>query len=296
MFIKVTDSEKSNNKGSSGELVHYLDKESRLFPDAKQEHWFNGNAIQIPSYVVKNAIDGNVAKLSKTEAKFFLVNISPSRKEIEWLKQKYGELNKKAFKAYALKIMDEYARNFNRAGISSHKDLLWFAKLENHRYYSHKDAAVKNGKKKAGQLKEGEQMHIQIIVSRKDTRNKLKLSPMNKSGGRNKVHSRKMGEFNRSAFKQSGERVFDQMFGFDRPINQTYKYANTQKNGSVDQRLDLHKEISKEMPQAQLYEAPQVDTSLLDILFMKADYDPLTSFKKKKKRRKSQSNDQNLTL
>jgi hypothetical protein len=297
MYINITDSEKSNNKGSSGELVHYLDKESRLFPDAEKEYWFNGNSIQIPSYEVKNAVDNNIAKLSKTEAKFFLINISPSQKEIAWLKEKHGELSKKAFKAYAVKVMDEYAKNFNRPGISSHKDLLWFAKLENHRYYSHKDKEVKNREKKAGELKEGEQMHIQIIVSRKDISNKLKLSPMNNApGNKNKAYRRKMGEFNRSAFKQFGERVFDQMFGFERPINQTYKYANIQKNGSLEQQLDLHKEIGKEVLQTQHNEIQQIDKSLLDVLFMKADYDPVTSFKKKKKRRKSQSNDQHLIL
>ncbi|WEK20398.1 MAG: DUF5712 family protein [Candidatus Pedobacter colombiensis] len=296
MYINITDSEKSNNKGSSGELVHYLDKECRLFPDLEKEHWFNGNAIQIPSYEVKNAIDHNIAKLAKTEAKFFLINISPSQKEITYLKEKHGELNKKAFKAYAVKVMDEYARNFNRQGINSHKDLLWFAKLENHRYYSHKDKEVKNGEKKVGQLKDGEQMHIQIIVSRKDISNKLKLSPMNKSKGRNKTHSRKMGEFNRSAFKHSGERVFDQLFGFERPLNQTYKYANVQKNGSLEQQLDLQKEVDKEISGQKEHEMMQVDTSLLDVLFMKADYDPVSSFKKKKKRRNSQNNDQHLTL
>lgn len=296
MYINITDSEKSNNKGSSGELVHYLDKECRLFPDAQQEHWFNGNAIQVPSYEVKNTIDNNIAKLSITEAKFFLINVSPSQKEIAWLKEKHGELNKKAFKAYVVKIMDEYAKNFNRPGIISHKDLLWFAKLENHRYYSHKDKEVKSGKKKAGELKEGEQMHIQIIVSRKDISNKLKLSPMNKSAGRNKVHSRKMGEFNRSSFKHSGERVFDRMFGFKRPINQSYRYSNTQKNGSLEQQLNLEREINNEAPQTLQSGIQQIDTSVLDMLFMKADYDPLSSFKKKKKRRKSQSNDQHLTL
>ncbi|WP_288879234.1 DUF5712 family protein [Pedobacter panaciterrae] len=296
MYINITDSEKGNNKASCGGLVHYLDKESRLFPDAEKEHWFNGSALQIPAYEVKNSVDNNIAKLSKTDAKFFLINISPSQKEINWLKEKYENLNKNAFKAYAVKIMDEYAKNFNRPGISSHKDLLWFAKLENHRYYSYKDKEVKNGEKKAGEIKAGEHMHIQIIVSRKDITNKIKLSPMNKSKGRNAEHSLKMGEFNRSAFKQSGELVFDRMFGFERPLNQTFKYANIQKNGSLKQQLHLHRETGKELPQTPKNEVHQIDTSLLDMLLMKADYDPITNFKKKKKRRKSQGTEQHLTL
>lgn len=301
MYINITDSEKGNNKGSSGELVHYLDKESRMFPQAQQEHWFNGSNLQIPSYEVKSSLDNNIAKLSKTDAKFFLINISPSQKEIAWLKEKHGELNKKAFKAYAVKIIDEYARNFNRPGINSHKDLLWFAKLENHRYYSHKDREVKSGEKKAGEIKPGEHMHIQVIISRKDISNKIKLSPMNKSKGKNKTHSRKMGEFDRSAFKQSGEKVFDRMFAFQRPIRESYQYANVEKNGSLEQKLEMQKELNQQhmgvaTNHQEVIRQPE-STTFMDILFMKADYDPLTSFKKKRKKRsKGQNNDQQLSF
>lgn len=294
MYINITDSEKGNNKITSGELVHYLDKENRLFPEQPQQ-WFNGNTLESPSYEVKNSIDNNHAKLSKTDAKFFLINISPSQKEIASMKEKHGGESETAFKAYAVKIMDEYAKNFNRPGIKSHKDLLWFAKLEHHRYYSHKDKEVKNGEKKAGQLKEGEHLHIQIIVSRKDMTNTIKLSPMNKSRGRNKAHSKRMGEFNRSAFKQSGEKVFDKLFGFERPIRDTYKYLNTEKNGTLQEKLEIQRETNKPilMPEEAIQQ-PEVST-FMDVLLMKADYDPVSSFKKKrKKRRKGQ--DQNLSL
>src|SRR5690606_6821264 len=100
--------------------------------------------------------------------------------EIVFLKEKYGESGvKKQLKAYATSVMDEYARNFKRSGIESNKDLLWFGKLENHRYYSHKDPEVKQGHRKRGERKDGEQMHLQVIVSRKDITNTVKLSPMN---------------------------------------------------------------------------------------------------------------------
>lgn len=298
MYLNITDSEKGNNKGSSAELVHYLDKESRLFPEVIQEHWFNGTDLGIPSYEVKNAIDNNIAKLCKTDAKFFLLNINPSEKEIEWLKQNYGDSAKAQLKAYSLKIMDEYAKNFNRPGIRSHKDLLWFAKLENYRYYRHKDKEVKNGEKKVGELKPGEHMHIQIVVSRKDISNKVKLSPMNRSKGRNKAHSQLMGEFNRSAFKQSGEWAFDKLFGFQRPINQTYQYVNMQKNGTLEQRIELQKELQRPaVPQETKLGDLKVDAGFLDILLMKAEYDPQTNFKRKrKKRRRGQHNNQDLTL
>lgn len=239
MYINITTSETGNNKGSSGQLVHYLDKENRLFDD-KRELWFNCNGADIESYQVKHALDGNVAKLSRTDAKFFLVNISPSQKEIAFLKKGFGDDNMKvAMKNFAAMVMDEYARNFNRTGIDSADDLLWFGKLENHRYYSHKDKEVIDGNKKRGALKDGEQMHIQIIVSRKDITNTIKLSPMNNSKGRNEAHSKKLGQFNRLAFKQSGELLFDNMFGFDRGLKEMLDYANTKKNGTPMQKEQM---------------------------------------------------------
>jgi hypothetical protein len=240
MFINITDSEKGNNKGSTGQLVHYLDKEQRLF-DATEQLWFNGNASDIASFEVRTAIDNNVAKLMKTDAKFFLVNVSPSQKELHHLMDKFGEQkSKEQLKDYASKVMDEYARNFHRAGVESHKDLLWFAKFEHHRYYSFRDKEVKNGEVKAGTAKPGDQWHIQIIVSRKDITNKIRLSPMNKSKGKNSVHSKKLGQFDRTAFKQFGEVLFDSLFNFDRKLGDTFEYLNTQKNGSHEDRISLN--------------------------------------------------------
>ncbi|MFC3561153.1 DUF5712 family protein [Pedobacter jamesrossensis] len=82
-------------------------------------------------------------------------------------------------------------------------------------------------------------MHIQVIVSRKDITNKIKLSPMNSSKGRNAEHSKKMGQFDRMAFKQCGETLFDEEFGFERNLKDTLAYANILKNGSLQQREQL---------------------------------------------------------
>lgn len=240
MFINITDSEKGNNKGSSGQLVHYLDKEQRLF-DAPEQLWFNGNAVDIASFEVRTAIDNNVAKLMKTDSKFFLINVSPSQKELHHLIDKFGELkSKEQLKDYAAKVMDEYARNFHRPGVESHKDLLWFAKLEHHRYYSFRDKEVKSGEVKSGTTKPGDQWHIQIIVSRKDITNKIRLSPMNKSRGKNSAHSKKLGQFDRTAFKQSGEVLFDSQFNFERKQGDTFEYLNTQKNGSHQEQIAMN--------------------------------------------------------
>ena len=244
MFINITASETGNNKGSSGALVNYLEKENRLQLEKGRglghENWFNGTGNEISRQEVRMKIDRNIAKLGRNDSKFFLINVSTSQKELAHLYQTYGEQGvKEKLKEFAVKVMDEYARNFKRPGIVSHKDLLWYAKHENYRYYQHTDKEVKDGTKQKGERKEGRQDHIQIIVSRKDITNTIKLSPQNTSKGKNKEHSAKLGEFNRTAFKQSGETLFDALFDFDRGLKETLTYANTMKNGTTEQKAQM---------------------------------------------------------
>ncbi|GAC1307549.1 MAG: hypothetical protein NVSMB24_19610 [Mucilaginibacter sp.] len=87
MFINISDSKEAANKGSSSGLVHYLEKEKRFDKKNEPEYWFNGSQRNIDSYQVMRTTDSNIAKLGKADAKFFLVNISPSQKEITFLKK-----------------------------------------------------------------------------------------------------------------------------------------------------------------------------------------------------------------
>ncbi|RYG09743.1 MAG: molybdopterin-guanine dinucleotide biosynthesis protein MobB, partial [Chitinophagaceae bacterium] len=210
--------------------------------------------------------DNNIAKLSKADAKFFLVNISPSQKEIAFLKEQYGEDGtKEQLRAFAGRVMDAYAQNFKREGINSHEDLVWFGKLENYRYYSYNDQEVKQGLKKRGDRKDGEQMHIQVVVSRKDITNKIKLSPQNASRGRNEEHSKKMGQFDRVAFKQSGESLFDSLFEFDRQLRDMLAYANAQKNGSLEERVQMETAVQNEHGQSAVDQVQEQFTESISI-------------------------------
>jgi hypothetical protein len=316
MFINITDTVTADNKGSSGKLVNYLEKENRIY-NKEEELWFNHQSKNFEPYEVRRTIDGNTARLSKKDPKFFLINVSPSQKEIKHLIDTFGENGaREQLKEYAVKVMDEYARNFKRAGINSSKDLVWFAKLENNRYYTYKDKGVKNGTKRRGELKRGHQMHIQIIVSRKDAANKIKLSPMNKSQGKNEEHSKKVGQFKRTAFIQSGESLFDKVFNYERNLNETMAYAVVQKNGIIKQREQLDmleqgaaanyqsksvaNELMQEVAKGTFHTASEMLTSIgktagdfLEILFepvyVAPEPDP---FKRKKKKKKGQSQDQ----
>lgn len=251
MHINITNSETGNNKGSSGQLVAYLEKENRLAEKLNQyqqpEYWFSHDRDNIQPYEVRQGIDNNVAKLSKDDAKFFLINISPSEKELLYLKEQYGTEGAKAYlKDYANLVMDTYAKNFKRSGIDGNKDLVYFGKLEQNRYYSYKDLEVRKGRAVKGDIKPGEQMHIQIIVSRKDASNRIKLSPLNNSKGKNAAHSQKVGQFDRVAFKQLSEALFDRMFDYDREIKESFKYANTLKHGTYEQKEEVKEQHRKQ--------------------------------------------------
>ncbi|MGV0830138.1 molybdopterin-guanine dinucleotide biosynthesis protein MobB [Empedobacter brevis] len=242
MFIRITHSETGNNKGSCGQLVKYLEKENKSSEQKKElEYWFNHQNKTISPQEVRVNIDHNIAKLSRNDAKFFLINISPSEQEIIHLKERFGNKGtEEKLKEYASNVMDAYAQNFKRNGIENGKDLLWYGKLEHHRYYHHTDEEVKQGLLKVGETKTGEQMHIQIIVSRKDRTNKIKLSPMNTSRGKNQSHSAKLGQFDRVAFKESGEQIFDNMFEFNRSLEDSIHYKLIMKNGNTEQKKVLN--------------------------------------------------------
>jgi len=252
MHINISKSETGNNKGSSRQLVTYLEKENRLSTAQKpkmeleREYWFNHENQHIQPYQVRYDIDHNINRLSKDEAKFFLVNISPSENELLFLKEEYGEIGtKQALKQYTNQVMDEYAKNFKKEQVQNNKDILYFGKVEQYRYYTHKDEEVKQGFAKRGEQKPGEQMHVQVIVSRKDISDSIRLSPLNNSRGKNAAHSLKVGQFDRVAFKRAAEQVFDRTFDYDRELKETFDYANTLKHGDYQQRLEM-KEMEKQ--------------------------------------------------
>lgn len=76
-----------------------------------------------------------------------------------------------------------------------------------------------------GMLKPGNQSHIHIIMSRKDTSNRYSLSP----GSRYKASTVEFNGktvkrgFNRNQFFQGAERTFDKMFGHQRNYTETYR-------------------------------------------------------------------------
>lgn len=221
MVISITKAEKGDNRGSCRKLAVYLEKENKNKRENEKEYFFDHEMKAVNVESVVRHIDKNIGKLSKKDAKFFLVNISPSADELAHINNDKGSL-----KGYTLKVMEEYARGFKK-GLHS-KDLVWYAKVEENRYYHNDDPAVKEGLKKQGEPKEGLNTHIQVIVSRKDRANKIKLSPL--TTHKNTKKGAVMGGFIRHEFALKGIRLFDKLFGYKRAENPLAK-KNAQING-----------------------------------------------------------------
>lgn len=250
MFIRIHHPKKtqSGNSGSCNSLINYLEKENEQDDMGleNQEYFFTHDSDMVSSNEVINRIDKNVAKLSKKEARFYMISINPSAKEQQFLAQKVTgrkinspeeltNIERKQFdqelKEYSKNVMDSYAQNFNK-GLDG-KDIVYFGKVEHERKYSRHDDIVKSGDKKAGELKNGFQAHVHIVVSRKDATNKIRLSPFaNHKNSKNVLNGAKVQiGFDRKKFVEEGERKFDSQFNYQRHIKDSFQYRHTMKNG-----------------------------------------------------------------
>jgi len=228
--VNITASETGGNTGSCGQLTDYLEKENQKL--GKKELWFDQGRDDIGPDQVKTGIDQNVAKLKKTEAKFYLINISPSEKELNHIGNDPQKL-----KAFAREVMKEYAENFNK-GLSE-QDIKYYGKIEYNRYYTHEDTEVKQGLRQRGETKEGSHMHAQLIVSRKTADNGRLISPMTNHRGSNTGHSQKFGQFDRLDFTERCEKAFDRTFAYERELKETFQYRKVMLNGTAVQRADM---------------------------------------------------------
>ena len=219
-----------NNKGSASTISQYLEKENKGKASHEKEWFFTQNREKVAAQEVVESLDNNKAKLKKREAKFYLINISPSQKELAWIGNDPQKL-----KTYARQVMDAYAHNFNRDVTGD--DLLYFGKVEYERKYKGTDQAVKEGKVKSGDLKPGNQMHVHVIVSRKDRYNDKQFSPL--SNHRHTQFGPVKGGFDRKSFYMEAERRFDKLFDYPRTPEETFLYRNTMKYGNAKEKFEI---------------------------------------------------------
>ncbi len=222
-----------NNAGSSRTLCNYLEHEDmeRMEQGIYTEGFFNLTEDNIfKSQIIKD-IDSNIGQLLKTDAKFYAVHVSPSEKELQTMggaEQEQAE----SMKRYIREVfIPEYAKNFNK-GLSA-EDIKFYGKI----HFSRNRSENKLN------------MHCHLIVSRKDQANKIKISPL--TNHKNTKKGIVKGGFDRTALFDKAEKGFDKLFGYNRPLTESFEYYNTMKNGNISDQLNMQEWKIKETTQTQ---------------------------------------------
>ena len=151
-----------NNTGSCRQLVNYMEHEDleRIGKGIYTEGFFNLTEDNIYKSTVIKDIDSNIGQLLKTDAKFYAIHVSPSKKELQAMGNTEQE-QAEAMKRYIREVfIPEYAKNFNKELFAS--DIKFYGKIHFDRSRSEYEL----------------NMHCHLIVSRKDQSNKKKLSPL----------------------------------------------------------------------------------------------------------------------
>ena len=148
-----------NNAGSSRQLANYLEHEDleRMEKGIYTEGFFNLTDDNIYESKVIKDIDTNIGQLLKTDAKFYAIHVSPSKKELQAMGNTEHE-QAESMKRYIREVfIPEYAKNFNKELSAS--DIKFYGKIHFSRNRSDNE----------------QNMHCHLIVSRKDQANKKKL-------------------------------------------------------------------------------------------------------------------------
>ena len=220
-----------NNAGSSRQLISYMEHEDleRMEKGIYTDGFFDLTDDNIyKSTVIKN-IDTNIGQLLKTDAKFFVIHVSPSESELRAMGNTEQE-KAEAMKRYIREVfIPEYAKNFNK-GLSE-ADIKFYGKIHFDRSRSDNEL----------------NMHCHLIVSRKDQANKKKLSPL--TNHKNTKKGTVTGGFDRVNLFQQAEQGFDKLFSYNRQQIESFDFHNTMKNGNINDKLKMQEQELKEPKQ-----------------------------------------------
>lgn len=210
-----------NNSGSSRRLANYLEHEDleRMEKGIYTEGFFNLTEDNIYKSKVIKDIDANIGQLLKTDAKFYAIHVSPSKKEIQAMGNTEQE-QAEAMKHYIREVfIPEYAKNFNKE--LSATEIKFYGKI-------HFDRSRLNNELN---------IHCHLIVSRKDQVNKKKLSPL--TNHKNTKNGIIKGGFDRVNLFLQLEQGFDKLFNYNRQPKESFTYRNTMTNGSISEQFKL---------------------------------------------------------
>ncbi|MRZ52759.1 MULTISPECIES: DUF5712 family protein [Parabacteroides] len=242
-----------NNAGSSRQLTNYLEHEDleRMEKGIYTEGFFNLTKDNIYKSTVIKDIDTNIGQLLKTDAKFYAIHVSPSEKELRVMGSTEQE-QAKAMKRYIREVLiPEYAKNFNKE--LSVSDIMFYGKIHFSRSRSDNEL----------------NMHCHLIVSRKDQANKKKLSPL--TNHKNTKNGIIKGGFDRVNLFQQAEQGFDKLFGYNRQLSESFEYANTMKNGSISEQIELQEQNFIGEKKKDVFQSSEKENNISCNLYSKAD-------------------------
>ncbi len=247
-FDKPKTDSKGNlaNSGSSSAFCNYMAKEDTLKQEQGEqpEKWFSQDRDECKKSEVRASIDKDHQGIRKEEGKFNTGSINPTEEEWKAL-GKTEEERKANFKTFVQEdFSKEFAGNFHKKDTKGNAipiepdNVKIYYKIEDNRYYKGTDEEVKNKEHKQGEAKEGFNVHCHFIVARKTEDGQNRISPT--------TNNKK--EFSRDELKTRTEQSFDKRTGYERPLEQSYEYAKTMKNGSLQEREEM---IDKKILQEQ---------------------------------------------
>ncbi|WP_335965767.1 MobB family relaxase [Galbibacter sp. PAP.153] len=151
MYITITPQSLDGNfNQSAAGFVDYLEKENQGKPLSEMEHFFDQYGDEISVEKVIKEIDGNTAKLKKTEPKFYSITLNPSQRELKSIKD-----SPEALKRYTREVMKAYSKAFNRkidGRIVTVDNIKYYAKVERQRTFSNLDKEIRENQPYATQI------------------------------------------------------------------------------------------------------------------------------------------------
>ncbi|MBB1151330.1 MULTISPECIES: DUF5712 family protein [Myroides] len=187
---------------SSQTMIEYLTKEEKT---KEAEVFYNHEQQNISPNDAYNAIDNNKGSHGKDVSKFYMMNISPSQKELNHLENlaekfanesKQDDLTKEEIKKiyvekllqeYTYKVMDDYAKNFERD--KTIDDLVYFAKIEHNRTFKENDKDVIHNKRIDAKIKENPERKNEFDRDyKRNSKGEIIRNGLKKEGNNTHIH------------------------------------------------------------------------------------------------------------
>lgn len=190
-------------KGTSSKgVMEYLTKEDINRETAR---FFNHDGNDFTLEEASKGIDDNKGSHGNNVSKFYILNVSPSKKELQHLDDLATDFSKKTILAdyskdqlkqmyfeslmqeYTKSVMEHYAENFNRE--KTVDDLVYYAKVEYKRTYKIYDADVKHNYKIDKGIEENpDQKDELILLYKRNSENEIIRENMQKDGLNAHIH------------------------------------------------------------------------------------------------------------